>query len=92
MSYKVDNRDMRFTDPFIAKLTDTTLELARGGLHPMSDAFIAKLAAFTVGGWFSEQMGGARIRREDIDLMLDIVAVVTAVLMRFRSLAVIPPD
>jgi hypothetical protein len=45
---------------------------------------------FTVGEWFAEQMGSARTRQEDIDVLLDIVAVVAAVLMRARSLGPSP--
>ena len=92
ISYRVDSENARLTDPFIAKLTETTIELVRSGLWPTSDGFIAKLATFTVGKWFAEQMGSARIRQEDIDLMLDIIAVVTAVLMRARSLGLSPFD
>ena len=90
ISYRVDGENARFTDPFIAKLTETTIELVRSGLWPTSDDFIARLATFTVGEWFAEQMGNARIRQEDVDLMLDVVAVVTAVLM--RSLGLSPFD
>jgi hypothetical protein len=90
ISYRVDAENARFTNPFIARLTETTFDLVRGGLRPRSDEFIAKLATFTVGEWFAEQMGSARIRQEDIDLLLDIIAVVTAILMHARSLGLRP--
>lgn len=92
ISYRVDAESARFTDPFIARLTKTTFDLVRGGLRPRSDEFIAKLATFTVGNWFAEQMGGARIRQEDIDLLLDIIAVVMAVLVHARGLGLRPFD
>ena len=90
MTYKVDPESARFTDPFRARLTKTTYNLVRSGLRPRSDEFIARLATFTVGDWFAEQMGGARIRQEDVDLLLDIITVVIAVLVRARSLGLRP--
>ncbi len=90
MTYRIDAENARFTDPFFARLTKTTFDLVRGGLRPRSDEFIARLATFTVGDWFAEQMGGARIRQEDVDLLLDIIAVVMAVLMHARGLGLKP--
>jgi hypothetical protein len=85
MTYRIDAEDARFTDPFIARLTKTTFDLVRGGHRPRSDEFIARLATFAVGDWFAERMGGARIRQEDVDLLLDVIAVVMAVLMHARA-------
>ena len=90
MTYRIDAKRARFTDPFIARLRETTIELVKGGLRPRSDEFIASLATFAVGDWFAEQMGSARIRQEDIDLLLDIIAVIMAVLVHARSLGLRP--
>jgi len=43
ISYRVDSKNEHFTDPFIAKLTETTYDLARNGLRPANDGFIARL-------------------------------------------------
>ena len=90
MTYRIDAEKVRFTDPFIARLRETTFDLVRGGFRPRSDEFISRLATFTVGDWFAEQMGGARIRQEDIGLLVDIIAVVTSALMHARSLGLRP--